>query len=77
MQVFQQRTLVQTRVADSSFLLFLRVFLSAFRIFLSATLIGYEFPSIIGALVGLIVTVLAAKKGFLVPEDGDGISPIP
>lgn len=35
---------------------------------LVATFIGYEFPSIIGALVGLIVTVLAAKKGFLVPK---------
>ncbi len=35
---------------------------------LVATFVGYEFPSICGALVGLIVTVFAAKKGFLVPK---------
>ena len=35
---------------------------------LVATFVGYEFPSIFGALIGLIVTVVAAKKGFLVPK---------
>lgn len=32
-------------------------------------LIGYEFPSILGALIGLPITVIAAKKGFLVPKE--------
>jgi lactate permease len=35
---------------------------------LIAMFFGYEFPSIIGALTGLTVTVIAAKKGFLVPK---------
>ncbi len=29
---------------------------------------GYEFPAILGALFGLPISVLAAKKGFLVPK---------
>ncbi|WP_335872768.1 L-lactate permease [Bacillus sp. 2205SS5-2] len=36
--------------------------------FLVATLLGPEFPSIIGGLVGLAIVVPAAKKGFLLPE---------
>ncbi len=41
-------------------------------------LFGYEFPSLLGALIGLPITVLAAKKGFLVPKnvwtfENDGI----
>lgn len=35
---------------------------------LVATFVGYEFPSLLGALVSLIVVVLAAKKGFLIPK---------
>ncbi len=35
---------------------------------LVAGFLGYEFPSIFGALIGLVLTVLAAKKGFLVPK---------
>lgn len=35
---------------------------------LVAATLGREFPSVIGALVGLPITVLAAKKGFLVPK---------
>ena len=35
---------------------------------LVATFIGYEFPTIFGALIGLVITVIAAKKGFLVPK---------
>ena len=34
----------------------------------TAMLIGYEFASLIGALVSIAATVLAAKKGFLVPK---------
>lgn len=30
---------------------------------------GYEFPSLIGALFGLPITVFAAKKGFLIPKN--------
>lgn len=32
-------------------------------------LLGPEFPSLVGALVGMAVVTLAARKGFLVPED--------
>ncbi|OEH91386.1 L-lactate permease [Bacillus solimangrovi] len=34
-----------------------------------ASLLGPEFPSIIGGLVGLSIVVPAAKKGFLLPEE--------
>lgn len=34
-----------------------------------AFLVGAEFPSLLGALIGLIVTVTAARKGFLTPKD--------
>ncbi len=36
--------------------------------FLVAMFIGYEFPTIFGALIGLIITVLAAKFRFLTPK---------
>ncbi|TFE01470.1 L-lactate permease [Jeotgalibacillus salarius] len=36
--------------------------------FTVATLLGPEFPSIIGGLVGLMIVVPAAKKGFLLPK---------
>ncbi|MGF2618371.1 L-lactate permease [Rossellomorea vietnamensis] len=36
--------------------------------FLTATLLGPEFPSIIGGLVGLAIVVPAAKRGFLLPD---------
>ncbi|MDG5471376.1 L-lactate permease [Jeotgalibacillus sp. ET6] len=36
--------------------------------FTVATLLGPEFPSIIGGLVGLMIVVPAAKKGFLLPD---------
>ncbi|MBM7648290.1 lactate permease [Bacillus ectoiniformans] len=36
--------------------------------FIVANLLGPEFPSIIGGLVGLAIVVPAAKKGFLLPE---------
>ena len=35
---------------------------------LIAVFLGYEFPSIFGSLIGLVLTVIAAKKGFLVPK---------
>lgn len=34
-----------------------------------ASFLGPEFPSLIGALIALPVTMVAAKKGFLVPKD--------
>ncbi|SEA18002.1 lactate permease [Thalassobacillus cyri] len=37
--------------------------------FLVATLLGPEFPSIIGGLAGLAIVIPAAKKGFLLPEE--------
>ena len=40
----------------------------AIPMLLVAILIGYEFASLIGALVSIVVTVVAAKKGFLVPK---------
>ncbi|MEL3972183.1 L-lactate permease [Rossellomorea oryzaecorticis] len=36
---------------------------------LVATFLGPEFPSIIGGLVGLVLVVPAAKKGFLLPDE--------
>ncbi|WP_211747803.1 L-lactate permease [Paenibacillus sp. Marseille-Q4541] len=33
-----------------------------------ATFVGFEFPSLLGALVSLIVVVFAAKNGFLLPK---------
>jgi lactate permease len=36
---------------------------------LTGVFLGAEFPSIIGALVGMPIVVLAAKKGFLIPKD--------
>jgi lactate permease len=33
-----------------------------------ATFLGPEFPSLIGGLVGLVICILAARKGFLVPK---------
>ncbi|MCJ8327494.1 MAG: L-lactate permease [Campylobacterales bacterium] len=36
---------------------------------LTGVYLGAEFPSLIGALVGLPIVTLAAKKGFLVPKD--------
>ncbi|SFR00193.1 L-lactate permease [Desulfoscipio geothermicus] len=36
---------------------------------ITAALLGPEFPSLVGALIGLPVVLLAASKGFLVPKD--------
>jgi len=36
---------------------------------LTGVFLGAEFPSIIGALVGMPIVVLAAKSGFLIPKD--------
>ena len=36
---------------------------------LTGIFLGAEFPSLIGALVGLPIVVFAAKKGFLIPKD--------
>ena len=36
---------------------------------LTGVFLGAEFPSLIGALVGLPIVIFAAKKGFLIPKD--------
>jgi len=36
---------------------------------LTATLLGPEFPSLVGALIGLPIVLFAASRGFLVPKD--------
>ncbi len=36
--------------------------------FLAVTLFGPEFPALLGGLVGLVVVVLAARRGFLLPK---------
>jgi lactate permease len=36
---------------------------------LTGVFLGAEFPSLVGALVGLPIVVFAAKKGFLLPKD--------
>ncbi|MCG1023363.1 L-lactate permease [Sutcliffiella horikoshii] len=38
--------------------------------YLIASLLGPEFPSLIGALIGLLIVVPAAKAGFLTPKEG-------
>lgn len=40
----------------------------AIPMLLICTFVGYEFASLIGALISIAVTVIAAKKGFLVPK---------
>ncbi len=35
---------------------------------LIASTLGYEFPSLLAGLIGLVITILAAKKKFLVPK---------
>ena len=35
---------------------------------LIATFLGVEFPSLLGALIGLPIVIFAAKKGFLIPK---------
>ncbi|MGA1933097.1 L-lactate permease [Arcobacter sp. YIC-464] len=42
---------------------------------LTGVFLGAEFPSIIGALVGLPIVVFAAKKGFLVPKKAWDFAP--
>ncbi len=42
---------------------------------LTAIFLGPEFPSLLGALVGLSVVTFAAKKGFLVPKDTWNFAP--
>lgn len=42
---------------------------------LTGVFLGAEFPSLIGALVGLPIVVLAAKKGFLVPKKAWDFAP--
>lgn len=37
--------------------------------FLVASLFGPEFPSLVGALIGLLIVVPAARRGFLVPKE--------
>jgi lactate permease len=36
---------------------------------LTGTYLGPEFPSLLGALVGLSIVTIAARKGFLIPSD--------
>ncbi|XPV69661.1 MAG: L-lactate permease [Halarcobacter sp.] len=36
---------------------------------LTGVFLGAEFPSLIGALIGLPIVITAAKKGFLIPKD--------
>ena len=47
---------------------------------LIAVVFGHEFPSLLSGLIGLVVTVLAAKKKFLIPKKvwtlGEGSQPI-
>lgn len=42
---------------------------------LTGVFLGPEFPSLIGALVGLAIMTTAAKKGFLVPKDSWDFAP--
>lgn len=43
---------------------------------LTGLFLGPEFPSLIGALIGLPIVVLAAKKGFLVPKKTWDFAPV-
>ncbi|WP_052504612.1 L-lactate permease [Rossellomorea aquimaris] len=44
---------------------------------LVATFLGPEFPSIIGGLVGLLIVVPAAKRGFLLPDEAWDFETLP
>ena len=37
--------------------------------YLIATILGPEFPSLVGGIIGLLIVVPAAKRGFLVPKE--------
>ncbi|WP_008308710.1 L-lactate permease [Leptolyngbya sp. PCC 6406] len=41
----------------------------------TAALLGPEFPSLVGGLVGLAIVVPAARRGFLLPRDGWDFAP--
>ncbi len=41
----------------------------AVPLLLTAIFIGYEFASLLASLISILITVIAAKKGFLVPKD--------
>lgn len=43
--------------------------------YLIARVLGPEFPSMIGAMIGLAIVVMAAKKGFLVPKESFDFPP--
>lgn len=43
--------------------------------YLIARVLGPEFPSMVGALVGLVIVISAAKKGFLVPKQSFDFPP--
>lgn len=43
--------------------------------YLIARILGPEFPSMVGALVGLVIVISAAKKGFLVPKENFDFPP--
>jgi lactate permease len=36
-----------------------------------ANVLGPEFPSLLGGLIGLVIVVTASKKGFLMPKEGE------
>ena len=42
---------------------------------LTGVFLGPEFPSLLGALIGLAVVTVAAKKGFLIPKDSWDFAP--
>ncbi|RXJ56454.1 L-lactate permease [Candidatus Marinarcus aquaticus] len=42
---------------------------------LTGIFLGAEFPSLIGALIGLPLVIFAAKKGFLIPKDSWDFAP--
>lgn len=44
--------------------------------YLIARILGPEFPSMVGALVGLVIVISAAKKGFLVPKQSFDFPPL-
>lgn len=64
---FSKERSIKPALAVFPFAVFAGLCFTVPYLIISATL-GYEFPSLLGALFGLPITVIAAKKGFLVPK---------
>ena len=73
-KVFGKEKSIKPALAVLPFALFSGIVFSVPYVIVAAVF-GYEFPALLAALIGLIVTVFAAKKKFLVPKNTWGFAP--